>query len=287
MNVERRSLVLILLILLTGALQVFALDVHEKIISPAQRLKGSPYSFGNEGPRAFDCSGLVYYLYKPHLPSIPRSSRDYRHYGSPVGREDLLPGDLLLFATTGNRGIVSHVAIYIGQESVIHAVSNGPETGVIVSRIDSGYWRRTFHSARRVFDASLQSTDREQTSIEFERGLYTGPLKNGEPSGKGSMRLKNGDTYQGEFQDGLFHGQGTYTWSGGNSYTGRFEKGEIVETEKPGGRSETYLEKKDSPWETWDGEVYGDFKEWREQEKSAFEDFKARDKAGTAGNMSR
>ena len=287
MNPKHRSVLPILLLILTGGLQVFAFNVHDQIISPAQKLKGAPYSFGDEGPRAFDCSGLVYYLYKPYIPSIPRTSRDYRNFGSPVDSEELLPGDLLLFATTNNRGIVSHVAIYIGQESVIHAVSNGPETGVIISRIDSGYWRRTFHSARRVFDESLQSTDREQTSIEFERGLYTGPLKNGEPSGTGTMRLKNGDTYQGEFRDGLFHGQGTYTWSSGKSYSGRFEKGEILETQKQGGESETYIEKKDSPWETWDGEVYGDFKEWREQEESAFEAFKARDKAGTAGNMPR
>ncbi|WP_319559180.1 NlpC/P60 family protein [Marispirochaeta sp.] len=282
-----KAAVFIFLAILIGGFQVYGLDVHEEIIYPAQRLKGAPYSFGNEGPRAFDCSGLVYYLYKPHLPSIPRTSRDYSRYGSQVGINELLPGDLLLFATTNNRGIVSHVAIYIGQKSVIHAVSNGPETGVIVSRVDSGYWRRTFHSARRVFDTATQSTQKEQTSIEFERGLYTGPLKDGEPSGTGTMRLKNGDTYQGEFRDGLFHGQGTYTWSSGKSYTGRFEKGEIVETEKTAGKPETYMEEKDSPWDSWDGEVYGDFREWREQEQSAFEAFKARDREGTAGKMSR
>ena len=287
MNNGHKALLLTALIILAGAVQVYAFDVHEQILTPAQHLIGSPYSFGDEGPRTFDCSGLVYYLYKPILPSIPRTSRDYRNFGDPVGIDELQPGDLLLFVTTNTRGIISHVAIYIGQESVIHAVSNGPETGVIISRIDSGYWRRTFHSARRVLDASDQNTDKSRASIQFERGLYTGPLRNGEPSGTGTMQLKNGDSYQGEFREGLFDGQGTYTWSDGKSYTGRFEKGEIADTEKSADTPETYMEEHDSPWDSWDGEVYGDFREWREEEKSAFERFKARDKAGTRENMSR
>ncbi len=273
-------LIIITLTTLQAALtsfNLYALDVVADIIEPAQALKGAPYVYGNQGPRSFDCSGLVYYLYKPFLATIPRSSRDYPRYGSAVSMENLKPGDLLLFATTGSPGRVSHVAIYIGQNSVIHAVSNGPQTGVIVSSIDSGYWKRKFHSARRVFDFSVPT----EATVEYERGRYTGPLKDGEPSGTGRMELNNGDLYIGGFSEGLFHGQGTYTWKNGNTYTGEFRKGEIVEKNTLPADEETYMEEQDNPWNDWDGEVYGDYREWRSREESAFEAFKERDKAGT------
>ncbi len=278
MNNYRRSLksVMIFLSIFT-TLSLNALDVMADIIQPAQALKGSPYVYGKEGPGSFDCSGLVYYLYKPFLATIPRSSRDYTRFGSSVAMDNLKPGDLLLFATTGTPGRVSHVAIYIGQHSVIHAVSNGPQTGVIVSSIDSGYWKRKLHSARRVFDFTTPA----EAVVEYERGRYTGPLKNGEPSGTGRMEMNNGDLYTGEFAEGLFHGRGTYIWKNGDSYTGEFRRGEIVEKSEIPAEEETYMKKQDNPWDNWDGEVYGDYREWRSREESAFEAFKERDKAGT------
>jgi hypothetical protein len=279
----QRSIPLLLIFL--GALSpAAAVDVMGDIVAPAQSLKGAPYVYGNAGPRTFDCSGLVYYLYRPLVPDIPRSSRDYRFYGEAVSREALQPGDLLLFATAGGADRISHVAIYIGQRSVIHAVSNGPQTGVIVSSIDSGYWRRTFHSARRVLP--LPTAPATQTvTVDYERGRYTGPILSGEPNGRGRMILNNGDRYEGEFKEGLFHGEGVYTWADGREYRGEFRNGEMLDPPQTPGKSETYLEEQDSPWEDWDGKVYGDFAEWREAEESAFEAFKRRDQQGTADTL--
>lgn len=276
---------LFLLFLIGGiTLPASALDVMSTIIEPAQALRGSPYIYGKAGPGSFDCSGLVYYIYRALLPDIPRSSRDYRSYGAPVSRDQLKPGDLLLFATAGGADRISHVAIYIGQRSVIHAVSNGPQTGVIVSSIESGYWRRTFHSARRVLP--LESRPEPQiVTVDYERGRYTGPIQGGEPNGRGTMRLNNGDRYEGEFKEGLFHGRGTYIWSDGGRYTGEFRNGEMVDPPQETGKSETYLEEEDSPWEDWDGKVYGDFAEWREAEESAFEAFKREQQQGAAGTL--
>jgi hypothetical protein len=277
---QRKLILLIIILALVASGGLWGIDVVGQIIAPAQSLKGAPYSFGSTGPGSFDCSGLVYYLYKPLIPTIPRTSRDYLHYGTAVSRENLRPGDLLLFATAGNPGRVTHIAVYIGQQSVIHAVSNGPETGVVVSSIDSGYWKRTFHSARRVLSAAEVSPDASSVSVEYERGTYRGPLKEGEPSGRGVMRLNNGDLYEGDFKDGLFHGNGTYTWADGESYSGEFRRGEMLNPPAKAAEEPSYLQRDDSPWDSWDGEVYGDYREWRSQEESAFEAFKARDKAG-------
>lgn len=45
-------------------------------------------------------------------------------------------------------------------------------------------------------------------------------------SGKGQLRLSNGDIYQGNFANSLYSGHGTLTF-GGHSYEGEFENGDF------------------------------------------------------------
>jgi hypothetical protein len=274
-----------------------ALDVTDDIVEPAQEWQGSRYCFGSASPDCFDCSGFVNYIYKPHVPELPRSSRSMARFGSSVGRTEIRPGDLLFFATGPDASVVSHVAIYIGQNSIIHAVSDGPERGVTVTTLDARYWQSRYHSARRVlsFESAQQGStasgggspatpgsagasgspgaQTEETAtatVEFAKGTYEGELENGEPQGDGVMELNNGDRYEGEFRNGVFHGTGTYTWADGRSYRGRFENGAIAAD----GARATYLEKKDSPWNDFDGVVRGDFAAWWEDEQDAFEQWK-------------
>jgi hypothetical protein len=283
--------ILLIAFLATGA---YAVDVAEDIVRPAQQWQGSGYCLGSARPDCFDCSGFVNYIYKPHVPELPRSSRRMVRFGTPISRSEIRPGDLVFFATGPDPSVVSHVAIYIGQDSIIHAISDGPERGVTVTPLSARYWRSRYHSARRVLplrtaaetapaagsgspasQGASPAGDEPQTRnttkpIEYAKGTYTGELRNGEPHGTGVLRLNNGDRYEGEFREGLIQGQGTYTWADGRTYSGMFEDGAPVETATP----ETYLEEKDSPWNEWDGVVRGDFAEWWQQEQDAFEQWK-------------
>lgn len=267
----------ILLLVVVAAAPAVAIDVTEDIVTPAQQYLGNSYCFGSASPNCFDCSGFVNYIYRRFVPDLPRSSRSMAGYGEPVAVQNVRPGDLLFFTTGPNRNVITHVAIYIGQDSIIHAISDGPERGVTITPLSARYWSRRLHSARRVLPQgpapapepapSPQEPEQTAESIRFAKGTYTGALRDGEPHGTGTLQLNNGDRYEGEFRDGVFHGTGTYTWANGRSYTGRFEEGSIAE----GGTRETYLEKRDSPWNDWDGVVRGDFAAWWEDEQDAFE----------------
>jgi hypothetical protein len=94
---------------------------------------------------------------RPFVLGLPRLSRDMASSGTPVARESLRPGDLVFFATTPDPGAISHVALYIGDGSIIHAISDGPERGVRVTSLDAKYWKKHFASAVRV----LASADKE------------------------------------------------------------------------------------------------------------------------------
>jgi cell wall-associated NlpC family hydrolase len=119
----------------------------ESVASKALSYRGMPYIFGAESPsRGFDCSGLVsYVLHKKGL-HPPRTAAAQSHYGAPVSRGQLKPGDLVFFAGTYKSG-VSHVGIYIGNNNFVHAAN--PSKGVRVDSLSSSYYARHYYGARR------------------------------------------------------------------------------------------------------------------------------------------
>lgn len=67
--------------------------------------------------------------------------------GSPVGKDQLKPGDVVLFGNTYRQGKYTHVGIYIGDGKFVHRpTSNKP---VRVDRLDQGYYANKFTGARR------------------------------------------------------------------------------------------------------------------------------------------
>ena len=61
---------------------------------------GLPYVWGAVGPESYDCSGLTWRAYEQAGVTLPRVSADqHASGGTPVAIADLLPGDLVFFAT--------------------------------------------------------------------------------------------------------------------------------------------------------------------------------------------
>lgn len=122
---------------------------NSKMDSAVELLKqqlGKDYVWGATGPDLFDCSGLVQYIYKTELgKNIPRTSYEQSKYGEAVNREDLQVGDLVFFDTM-NKGKVSHVGMYTGNNEFIHA-SNAKD-GVKKSTL-TGYYDAKYMGARR------------------------------------------------------------------------------------------------------------------------------------------
>lgn len=88
---------------------------------------GDPYVWGATGPAAFDCSGLTQWAYQAAGVDLPRVSRDqFAAGGQPVEVDELLPGDLVFFATaTWDPGVVHHVGMYAGSGLMVDAPRPG------------------------------------------------------------------------------------------------------------------------------------------------------------------
>ncbi len=118
------------------------------VLAEADSWQGTPYAWGGNTREGVDCSGFVTQVYKRAVGiSLPRTSRTQQEHCSDVKKKDMVPGDLVFFATSDKHSGVSHVGIYVGANRMIHSSSS---RGVIITDITSDYWTSHFHSAGRI-----------------------------------------------------------------------------------------------------------------------------------------
>jgi cell wall-associated NlpC family hydrolase len=98
-----------------------------------------PYVWGDEGPNAFDCSGLVYAAYRAAGLGWPNwdrlNSSLYFSYTKHVPISQLVPGDLLFYSYKGTVNTIHHISIYAGNGMMWEA--NSTKTGLKFSNIYS------------------------------------------------------------------------------------------------------------------------------------------------------
>ncbi len=96
---------------------------------------GKPYVWAEEGPNAFDCSGLTYNIYGSMGMKIPRTASEQSKMGKHIPFQNLHYGDLIFFGSTNKRSKrINHVGIYLGDGWFAHASSK--ERKVIVSHFE-------------------------------------------------------------------------------------------------------------------------------------------------------
>ena len=120
----------------------------DDLASEARKWLGTPYRYGGRDRNGTDCSGLVMELYRTVCSmKIPRTTVEQKSYCTKVARNKARAGDLVFFGSGKGTGSVSHVGLYIGKGEMIHASSS---RGVMVSKVDAGYWGERFRSVGRI-----------------------------------------------------------------------------------------------------------------------------------------
>jgi cell wall-associated NlpC family hydrolase len=102
---------------------------------------GDPYSYGGNGPHAYDCSGLTQWVYKKLGHKLPHSSS--AQVGHTFKVKKPRKGDLVFFYGSGG---VYHVGIYAGKRDGRRWVWHAPRSGETVKKdpiwTDSYFIRR-------------------------------------------------------------------------------------------------------------------------------------------------
>jgi cell wall-associated NlpC family hydrolase len=127
----------------------------QQIIKIARRQLGDPWRYGANGPRAFDCSGLVIYAFK-HAGDARavaygrlRSARALYHWFKARGlasRSNPKVGDLVIW------GGGTHVGIYVGHGKAISTLMRGVRvhgvhavTARFTAYLHTGMWKKPLH----------------------------------------------------------------------------------------------------------------------------------------------
>ncbi len=106
------------------------------IVSIAESLIGTPYVWGGTTPDGFDSSGFIQYVFGQVGVDLERKESDMWKYDG-VQVDSPSVGDVVFFEGTYNTEGASHSGIYIGDNKMIHAGSEGVE----VTDLSIDYWQ--------------------------------------------------------------------------------------------------------------------------------------------------
>ncbi len=103
--------------------------VAENLIEYAKQFVGYPYVYGgNSLTNGTDCSGFTKLIYSQYGIDLPRVAYDQSFVGYEVPLSNIQIGDLVL---SGYNGTTHHVAIYIGNNQIVHALN--ASVGIVIT----------------------------------------------------------------------------------------------------------------------------------------------------------
>lgn len=107
-------------------------------LSSVLQYQGVPYVGGGTTPRGWDCSGFTQWVMKNYYGvSIPKSAAEQGRGGRTISVSDRAswqPGDIICYTYGKGSKTVRHVALYLGNGKMIHALSEKHDT--IVHDVD-------------------------------------------------------------------------------------------------------------------------------------------------------
>ena len=129
--------------------------LRNHVVSVAKKLVNSFYIWGGRSAAFFDqtgrhvkldnqitgvdCSGLVNLAFRAAGLNVPRNSKDQKNAATMIeSGKDLLPGDLIFFHDL-NKGRVTHVIIYIGEDLIIESTGSSTWDGVLIQKLSDRF----------------------------------------------------------------------------------------------------------------------------------------------------
>jgi cell wall-associated NlpC family hydrolase len=94
-----------------------AVTLRSSAMASASTQKGAKYVYGAEGgySRGYDCSGLLWWAYRKHGKTLPRTAQEQYNRSKHISPRDRKPGDLIFIRDA--RGHVYHAGIFTGVRS--------------------------------------------------------------------------------------------------------------------------------------------------------------------------
>lgn len=134
---------------------------QQEVISYALQFVGNPYRYGGSSLKTgTDCSGFTMSVYKYFGYKLPHNAYSQIGATKKVKMKNIKPGDLIFYGSSV--GGCNHVALYIGNNKVVHAST--PATGIVIS----DYKYRNYVAVGRVLDTETYPSEDTEPSATDE-----------------------------------------------------------------------------------------------------------------------
>lgn len=117
----------------------------------AKQYLGYSYVVGGKDPNSgFDCSGFTKYIYAHFGYTLGSTAASQNNIGTEISRDNLIPGDLILFLNE-EKTKIGHTGVYVGSGEFVHAAN--PQRGVVTDNLNTNsYYNERFVTAKRIVD---------------------------------------------------------------------------------------------------------------------------------------
>lgn len=124
-------------------------NLDSAILNTAKSQLGKKYRYGATGPRSFDCSGFVFYVFQQHQIDVGRTTMQQAQSGKRVKVSNAEPGDLVFF---GKGRKMQHVGLVLtNRGNSLKVIHSSTSSGVIIEDVySSQYWSQRIKFAVRV-----------------------------------------------------------------------------------------------------------------------------------------
>lgn len=198
MKCKKLFLNVFILILISGNCAFAADSLRDTFIQCGKAYMGVPYRDGGTTRSGMDCSGFVYVAARDAGISLPRTAAEMYRVSTRISDSERKAGDLVFFAVGSS---ISHVGIYLGNNQMLNSASDGPRTGVVISKLSEPYWQSHYYCAGRIINDGASSSSSKPTT--------TTPA----PSSSGSNSSSSNSSRGKKHASVLFNFNGYFDWS--------------------------------------------------------------------------
>lgn len=141
-------------------------SIRYQLVNYAINYLGNPYVWGGTSlTDGTDCSGFTQSIYKQYQINIPRTASRQYEACNKITKNHLQPGDLIFYSDVS--GIVNHVAIYIGDQKIVHASS--ASSCIKISDVN---YRDPYAYGSYLNDTNTNENEEDESLLQIYGGFY-------------------------------------------------------------------------------------------------------------------
>ena len=143
------------------------------VIEEAMHYLGTPYHWGGQTPKGFDCAGFTRYIFGKFGVSLSSGAQPQYRQGRILEDNEISKGDLVFYGGRHHSKVIGHVGIVTEVDSTgFYFIHSATSTGICISHSREPYYKNRYIGACRVVDKIATNLPVGPVGIRQELPVY-------------------------------------------------------------------------------------------------------------------